>query len=117
MNQLQRFIEDYLKRTDISRRKLALMMGMADTTIGDYMNKKGDTPPSVEFLVNLAVATKTDIRDLIVMVSPDNVILGSQSETASLAARISKLPEDERKLIDRFISGALSDLAKNNDEA
>lgn len=101
----------------MSRRALAVKMGVADTTIGDVLNKKKPALPKVDFLIKLAQATETDIREIIVLIAPDDVLKGSTSESASLATRITKLADDERKVIDRYIRGAQqSRLNKSDDD-
>lgn len=117
MNELQKFIsEQMVKLGDLSVRKFADKMGVHDTTLGRVLHPTDPAAPTVEFLIKLAKATNTDIRQIIVMVSPDDVVHGSSATAASLLTRIDKLSDEDRKIVDKFIAGAMSHLAKTNDD-
>lgn len=106
MKKLQDFIWEQMKDMgDLSMRKFADVIGVSQPTISRVLDPNDPVFPSVEFLIKLAKATHTDIRDLVVMVAPDEVITGHSGEAARLAARLDKLTEEQQMVIDRLIAG------------
>jgi hypothetical protein len=113
VNELQKFIIDQMnKLADGSQRKFSDMMGLTDTTLGRALHPTKPSKPSLELLIALARVTKTDIRDIVVMAAPEDVIYGSRRSSAALLARLDKLSDDDRNLIDKFIAGAVARLAQ-----
>ena len=106
MKQLQDFIWEQMKDMgDLSMRKFADVIGVSQPTISRVLDPNDPVFPSVELLIKLAKATHTDIRELVVMVAPDDVIIGHSGESAWLAARLDKLTAEQRMVIDRLIAG------------
>jgi predicted transcriptional regulator len=114
---LQRFMREQMKiiarargyRTDeLSISEFAKIVGVAQSTMSKALDPANPSAPGHDFMIKLARATQTDIRDLVAMISPDDVLSGSSSDVISLATRIDKLSADQRQLIDKLISGTLS---------
>lgn len=99
---------------DLSMRQMAELMDVTIAMMSRVMSEVDPQTPSVEFLVKLAKATRRDIRDVILLVSPDEVVHGSGATATILASRLERLGEDDRQIIDKFISGALTKL-RNGD--
>jgi len=103
---LRDFILEEMKRRNLSMRQFAVMVGVVHSTIVRAVDPLDPSPPSFEFLVKLAKATQTDIRTLAAIAAPDAVI-DQPIEVLLLAARISRLTSDQRKLIDAAIAGSV----------
>jgi transcriptional regulator with XRE-family HTH domain len=101
---LRDFLMEEMKRREMSMRQFAEFVGVAHTTVTRAVDPVSPPPPSFDFLVKLAKATKTDIRTIAAIVAPDAVI-DQSPEVLMLAERISRLTDDQRKLIDAAITG------------
>lgn len=103
MNQIIRFINEEMKRRDMSVRQFANLMGMSHTTVLKVVDSENPHKPSLEFLIKLADVTKVDIRDLVAMVAPE--VAGVGANVAALSARMGRLSEEQKQIIDRLIAG------------
>lgn len=101
------------KTEEISISEFAKIVGVAQSTMSKALDPTNPSAPGHDFLVRLARATRTDIRDLVAMISPDDVLHGSSSDTLALAVRLNKLSDDQRELIDKFVAGVFATLEKD----
>ncbi len=89
----------------MSVRQFANFIGVSHTTILNVLEMSDSDRPSFEFLVRLAKATNIDIRELAAMAAPDLVNTTGSASAAVLSARIQRLNDEQKKIIDRLIAG------------
>lgn len=111
---LQSDIREQMRVRGLSMRQLAEQMETTIATLSRTLKEDDPQAPSVEFLIKYAKATGRDIRDVILLVSPDEVVHGSGTTATILAARLARLKDTDRQLIENFISGALSKLSESD---
>lgn len=112
MQKLQEFIWEQMKSMgDLSMRRFADVIGVSQPTISRVLDPNDPVFPSIELLIKLARATRTDIRDLVVMVAPDDVIIGQNPKAMRLATRLDKLTDEQKMIIDRLIAGFMLEKA------
>ncbi len=102
------FILNEMKQRQMSARAFAEFIDVTHSTINKFVDfgKKDVGYPSIEFLIKLAKATKTDIRTLIALVVPPEVLEPSDvsPESILLSQRIEQLPEQYREVIDSILA-------------
>lgn len=114
MNQLADFINEEMKRRDMSIRQFADFLGVTHPTVSKIIDPRDPKRPSLEFLIKLADVTQSDIRDLVAMVAPE--VAGESANVAALSARFRRLNKEQQEIIDRLIAGfALQSPNKNTE--
>lgn len=105
MTPFQKFLLDQIRlHTDGNIRAFARKIVVPHNTILRVLDERDPQDPKKELLFSLAAAGIGNLRDLIVMVAPDQVT-GEKAESIALAARIEALDEDSRKQVDIFLAG------------
>src|SRR5436853_408114 len=98
------FIQEEIKRRDMTIRQFATLVTVNHSIIGKFRyhgiretyNKKPIGEPSLAFLAKLAKATSVDLCTLIALVYPDATI--ADARAGLLASRIAQLPPDKLQL-------------------
>ncbi len=87
-------------------RDFAAYSGISQATISRILDPVDPVFPSTELLIKLARATATDIRDLIVMVAPHDVLISHHKvEALAMLARLDALSDEQLGVVDRLIAG------------
>lgn len=117
MNELTlgQFIQDEMKRREMSMREFAKLVGVSHKIIGKFRNhginptynKRPVGEPSLDFLAKLAKATATDLCTLVALIHNDATV--ADPRAGLMAARIAKLPPDKLQIFDAFLKGLLFD--------
>ncbi|MCC6976452.1 MAG: helix-turn-helix transcriptional regulator [Anaerolineae bacterium] len=102
------FLLSEMQERRMSARAFADFVGVTHSTINKFLGfgEREVGYPSVDFLVKLAAATKTDIRYLITLVVPESVLPDAEISTDAvrLSKKIEQLPEEYRKMIDAILA-------------
>ena len=97
------FINEEMRKRDMSMREFATFMGTTHASISRALARDEETLPTLEFLVKLAQATKLDICTIVALVVPETT--GVNAEVLLLAQAIAKLPPEKQALVDDIILG------------
>lgn len=111
---LREFIEEEMRRRDMTANQFADFVGVAHTTIGRAIDQRRPTTPSPEFLIKLAKATGISLSSLIALVIPEAEHIEVSARSLLIAERIGQLPPDKQEIIDSLI---LSWLFEDKDRA
>lgn len=95
------FLDDEIKQRDISVNEFARQVGVAPQTIHNYLEGK-DRAPSTKVLARVAAYTKTDAAILFALAF-DLPILGFDAETMLFAKSFSRLSQEDRRKLRRFV--------------
>lgn len=106
MGEFSKFVLDYIKREGMSRRELALKMGVQHRTLNKYLNS--DDVPTLHVLTALSRATNINLVLLLKLIAPDEV-RDFDLDVLKLAEQISQLPPVFREAIVSMIHGLLAD--------
>jgi transcriptional regulator with XRE-family HTH domain len=112
---LGQFIQDEMKRREMSMREFAKLVGVSHKIIGKFRNhginpiynKRPVGEPSLEFLAKLSKATSIDLCALVALIYPDHTV--ADPRAAITNARISQLPPEKIEILDTFLKGLLFD--------
>jgi transcriptional regulator with XRE-family HTH domain len=105
MTPFQKYLFEQVRlRAGGNIRAFARTLGVSHNMLLRVLDERDPQEPTKELLFRLAAAGIGNLRDLIVMVAPDEVT-GEKAEVIALAARIEALDEDSRKQLDIFLSG------------
>lgn len=117
MQALASFLASYLRQRDISARKFADEADLNHHTVNKLLksDSKGNYP-SVDTIVKIARATRTDPCKLLEMVVPDDIApLRTTVEAQLIGQQIVDLPVEDRVVVDNFLLALrLKKLDKNN---
>lgn len=100
---LNNFIEDEMKKRDMSIREFSKLIGLSHSTISKFLNNPDTRNVSIEFLVKLAEGTNTDLASIVAMVYPEHTSINAQSRI--LAERIAQLPPAQYEMIESLLLG------------
>lgn len=114
MSPIIRFINEEMRRRDMSARQFAMLMGMSHTTLLKVVDEDDPKKPSLEFLIKLADVTHTDIRDLVAMVAPE--VAGEEANMAALMTRYRRLSKEQQEVVNRLIAGYILESPDENAE-
>jgi transcriptional regulator with XRE-family HTH domain len=111
---LGEFLREEIEQRNMSIRAFAEFMGVTHVTVLkfiEYGESEDAGYPSMEFLIKLARATHRDIRYIITLIAPDDVVLngGPDPELLYLSKRINELPPEYRKVIEVIVSAGLTE--------
>lgn len=97
------FLLEQIQRRDMSAREFARFIGVNHQTINKFLDygKKDVGYPSVDFIIRLAKATKTDAGTLMNLIEP--TLSTFDAKTRLIAEQLAELSEHERKMVDAFI--------------
>jgi transcriptional regulator with XRE-family HTH domain len=105
MTPFQKYLFEQVRlRAGGNIRAFARTLGVSHNMLLRVLDERDPQEPTKELLFRLAASGIGNLRDLIVMVAPDEVT-GEKAEVIALAARIEALDEDSRKQLDIFLSG------------
>lgn len=118
------FILLEIERRGMSAREFAELIDVSHTTINRFLNYgitneyngKPVGEPRLDFLVKLARATGVDIRTIVSLVVPKE-ILDDDVEARILAEQIKQLPLEARQVLDRYILGTRLHPEPKNDDS
>lgn len=114
LKELQRFVREQMDKFgeetgQISQQAYADSVGFGQSTLSRILaSKPGEM--DVTNLIKLARHSKTDIRDLIALISPSDVLRDTNPETLALALKLNNLSDSKRKLLDTFLRTLINDL-------
>lgn len=108
---LSDFIKDEIKRSGLSQRAFADKVGVTHATIDKWVNETGKDPgnPRMDFLIQLAKATNTNVVVLLALAYPeikDGVSALSKLNPNSIRRYqiIEQMPQEARDIIDTIIA-------------
>jgi len=101
MDDLIRFIEDEMKKRDMSIRAFARLCDISKTQMASVLN--GTQTPGLQFIHKLADGTNTNINTIVAFIFPDQSEV--DPEIALLAERIANLSADDRRIAEAFVLG------------
>lgn len=100
---LRDFINDEMRRRQMSQRQFADFVGVSHQTISRALDLHAPPEPSLDFLYKLAKSTGTDCCTLFLLIYPD---LSSLSPRARLLAQqIDSLPAELQDILERYLLG------------
>lgn len=117
MQGLASFLAGYLRQRDISARKFADEAELNHHTVNKLLKPDSKTNyPSIDTIVKLARATRTDPCKLLEMIVPDDIApLRTTVEAQLLGQQIVGLPVEDRVVVDNFLLALrLKKLNKNS---
>jgi transcriptional regulator with XRE-family HTH domain len=123
---LQKFIREQMnvlarskgiEANSLAMQEFADTVKVSQSTISRLLDENDPPEPTFTSLVRLARATKTDIRDIVALISPEDVLHGSSSAAVSLAVRLLSLSDEDYQLADKFITGANATSTKRRDKS
>lgn len=95
------FVEQELQRLGLNQSELARELDVSHVTVGRII--RGETEePELALLVRLSRVTQTDIGSIVRLIYP-NAFVGASSIDI-LSARLKRLPDDKRQLIETIIT-------------
>lgn len=106
---LKDFINQEMKRRDMSMRQFAEFVDVSHTTISRTLDPQEPTNPSIDFLRKLAKATGVSFLSLLALVIPEEEMVDIDTNVRVLAERIARLPEHKREMAETFLLGLLFD--------
>lgn len=106
MDRLRNFVGEEIRKRDMSIRQFSDLVGVSHPTILRILDEHADFEPSISVLSKIARATHVDLCTLVSMVAPEATLHDVEIEI--LAARIARLPETQRQMIDMFLVGAIN---------
>lgn len=101
---LAQFIEFEMKRREMGVREFARFIGVSPSAISKHTNRAHEITPSIEFLVNLAEKTETDLMSILAMAFPaiaDKMTISPRAMI--LAQRLDNLPKAAQDMILAFV--------------
>jgi len=105
------FLQQEMHKREMTNYAFAQFIGVSHTTINRLVDPdEGDTGyPSLDFLIKLAEATQTDIRYLITLIVPENVLFDAEisDQYLHLSKRIEMVSPPYRKIIELIIDTEL----------
>ncbi len=104
MNKLGEFIQEELRKRDMSARQFADHVKVSHSTITKAMYPV-PPEPSLDFLAKLGRATGIDLCTIVAMVKPDDTRVSPRA--LLIAQRIEQLPESKRAFADEFLNGLI----------
>lgn len=108
------FIEAEIKKRSMSIREFSRFVGISHSAISKYLSNPDETNISIEFMVRVSEATKTDLASIVAMVYPDLTTVNPDIRV--LAERIANLPDDKRQMVESLLLGMTIQTDKNTDE-
>lgn len=104
--QFREFLEDEMRKREMSIRQFAEFVGVSHPTITRAIDPSGSVEPSFDFLVKLSEATKVDLCTIVALLAPDRTHISARARV--LAQAIEALSEGDQEIIDNFLIGATS---------
>jgi plasmid maintenance system antidote protein VapI len=105
------FLRHEMEKREMSNHSFADFIGVSHTTINKFVDfgERDIGFPSLEFLIKLAAGTQTDMRFLITLVVPDDVLFDAEvsPEYVHLSKQIEKLKPAYREIIRLIIDTEL----------
>src|SRR5258706_16044411 len=102
-NQLGDFLRQEMRKRGMSNYAFAELIGVSHTTINRLVDFDNEDVgyPSVDFLIKLAAGTQTDIRYIIALVAPEDVLFDAKSseEFENLSKQIRQLDRPYQEII------------------
>jgi transcriptional regulator with XRE-family HTH domain len=109
---LGKFLQDEMRQRDMSNFAFAEFIGVSHTTINRFVDFGVEDVgyPSLDFLIKLARATEKDMRYIITLVAPDDVLWSTDPtpEDVQLSQKIAHLDESYRKIVEYVVSVGLN---------
>lgn len=105
------FLNDEMRRRDMSARKFAEFIGVNHAFINKYANAEPsevDGYPSIHTLRKISDATGTSLLALIALVFPDAERITGDIDARLLAEQIAQLSPEDRAVAEGFIRDALA---------
>lgn len=109
---LRDFILAEMLRKGMSQRQFAEFVDVNPSTIHRAVRDHDNPEPSIEFLSKLSRKCEVDIRVLVALVAPGEIV-ETNVETLLLAEMINRLPTVHREIIMRVIAATIAQLEKN----
>lgn len=95
---IREFVLSEMHRRDMSARQFAEFVGVAHGTINKCVNGV-EGSPSIDFLIRLARATKTDLSTILALIAPELVHTEVDPKVMILAKRLAGLPDNVQQVI------------------
>jgi len=109
------FLNDEMRRRDLSARKFADFIGVNHAIINKFANAEPSEEigyPSIHTLRKLSAATGASLLTLISLVFPDADHVETDLDARLLAEQITQLSAEDRSVAEGFINDALSKRAQ-----
>lgn len=118
---LSNFLEDEIRKRQMSAREFAHFIGVSHQTIGKFLDygKRDVGYPSADFILKLAKATNTNPAVIMAMIDPD--VPTSESgqygpDTRLIADQVQQLSDLERRMVQIFIRTLIEARRENDSE-